>query len=75
MELVDEVAARRALPSPDARRFIRVTAGVSLRRMGEALDVQASTVMRWERGQAVPRPDALTRYAALLEQLQRQVAS
>lgn len=75
MALADEVHARRTLPSPDARRLIRVAARVSLQRMADELGVQPSTVMRWEQGLTVPRPQTLDRYAALLEALKREIAA
>jgi len=75
MALTDEVHARRTLPAPAMRRFIRVSARISLQRMADELEVQPSTVLRWEQGKVMPRPPALTRYAALLEALQQELAS
>jgi transcriptional regulator with XRE-family HTH domain len=72
MALIDEVAALKNLPPPDVRKSIREAAGVSLQRMSEELEVEASTVLRWERGQTIPRPKTLIRYVELLTQMRQE---
>ncbi len=70
MTLIDEVAALKTLPPPEVRRLIREKAGVSLQRLADELEVEPSTVLRWERGQTAPRPRTLIRYVQLLTQLE-----
>ncbi len=69
VQLLREVEASRQLPSPPIRKAIRESAHVSQGRMGEALGVHPVTVMRWERGQCVPRGENLVAYVELLQQL------
>jgi transcriptional regulator with XRE-family HTH domain len=75
MTLVDEVRAAQRLPDPDVAKMIRVTAGVSQRRLAEELGVHPMTVLRWEAGTRRPRGDMRARYARLLDMLRREVAS
>ena len=72
--LVDEVRRARTLPSPATRRMIRVTAGVSQKRLGAELGVHRITVARWEDGTRTPRGSTRAAYADLLNQL-RELAS
>jgi transcriptional regulator with XRE-family HTH domain len=60
--------ARQLAESGRARR-IRVKARLSLRELGAAVGVGPNTVLRWERGDRVPRGDAALRYGEVLEQL------
>lgn len=69
--LVEQVTERRSLGSAASRRAIRKKAGLSLRAIAEALEVDTSTVQRWERGITTPRGEHLSRYAELLSVLQR----
>ncbi len=68
-ELLDQVRARRRLPTPAERRRIRQKAGVSLREVAEVLGVSHSAVRTWEGG-ATPREQRAA-YGDLLEELQR----
>lgn len=72
--LIEQVRSRRELPPPAARQAIREAAGVSARRLGAELGVTGMAVRHWERGAREPSPQHLRRYAALLEQLQRESA-
>lgn len=67
--VLEEVQARR-LPPPTARRRLRVSAGLTLRDIGAALDVAPLTVQRWETGRSRPRRDHALRYRELLERLE-----
>ena len=69
MALVESLKAGQ-LPSPSLRRAIRLSAGVSLREVGEELGVTAMTILRWERGDADPRRDRAIAYRLLLDALQ-----
>jgi DNA-binding transcriptional regulator YiaG len=54
--------------------MIRVTAGVSQKRLGAELGVHRITVARWEDGTRTPRGITRAAYADLLNQL-RELAS
>ena len=73
MALIDEVRARR-LPSRQARRAIRLAAGVSQTRLAEELGVHRQTLIRWENGTHEPQGEPRERYARLLDDL-RQASS
>jgi len=75
MSLTDEIRSTKNLPAPATARMIRVTAGVSQARMAEELGVHRMTVVRWERGSRRPRGAARVRYAELLRDIQREMAS
>lgn len=65
----DRVEAVR-LPSPRRRRAVREAAGASLRACAEAIGVDPMTLLRWERGTTVPRPDHAVAYRRLLDALE-----
>lgn len=67
------LAAR--LPPPAERRRVRLAAGVSLRRMGEALGVSAPTVHNWENGHEGPSMENAKKYRTLLDQLARAIGT
>ncbi len=46
--------ARRRIPDGPARRAARTAAGVSLADLAAVVGVSAQSVLRWERGEAVP---------------------
>lgn len=76
-EGVADLAARLRvprLPPPAERRAIRVAAGATLRDTATALQVNAMTVSRWERGLAEPWPRHRASYLCLLAAL-AQVAA
>lgn len=58
-----------SLPMPTRRRRIREQASLRLADLANALNVDISTVSRWERGQVEPRGSARLLYAALLVRL------
>lgn len=64
------LANRKSLPPPERRRAIREGAGISLRQMGDALDVTGSCIKKWEEGAAEPRPRNLHEYVQLLKDLE-----
>jgi DNA-binding transcriptional regulator YiaG len=72
-EAEDELIARvesRKLPPSEERRRIREAAGLTQAEVAEALEVDAVTVLRWERG-ARPRSGRIEAYARLLAKLDR----
>ena len=71
MSLIDEVKARRGLPTPALAREVRRAAGVSQERIARELGVARVTVARWECGIRTPRGELLVAYASLLSELQR----
>jgi DNA-binding transcriptional regulator YiaG len=75
---VAELAARvRAaqLPPPATRRRIREEAGLSLRQVAAALEVDVNTLHRWERGSSQPRHRHAVRYRHLLDVLDEAAKS
>lgn len=71
--LAERVRAGR-LPEPPRRRAIREQAGVTIREMARALDVDSNTVHRWERGRTIPNRRNATAYRQLLDALEKAVA-
>ena len=75
-ESLNEALARRQLvrklPSPAARRQLRVSLGLSLDHIAHELGVTRPCVSLWERGRRTPRPAHLGRYLSLLRRLARE---
>ncbi len=69
MGLVESVQAAQ-LPPPRKRQAIRQAAGASLAELGRELRVTPMTVLRWERGDAVPRRERAIAYRRLLDALE-----
>ncbi len=69
--LLEELAARPALPSPRTARAIRLAAGVTQDRLAAELGVHRATVERWENGSRTPQRRHRDSYAALLIELQQ----
>lgn len=71
MQQLDVVSLARArdLARSGAARSIRLAAGLSLGEVGRALGCPASTILRWERGDRLPRGDLAIRWAELLQAL------
>lgn len=61
------------LPTPLVRRATRESAGLSIRQAAGALGVAPMTVLRWEQGASVPRPDHAIRYRRFLDVLEEAV--
>jgi DNA-binding transcriptional regulator YiaG len=74
-KLLDEVRTSRRMPSPETARMIRRAAHVSQTRMACELGVDRITLYRWESGLAQPRSAARAKWAALLDELQRELAA
>jgi DNA-binding transcriptional regulator YiaG len=72
--LAERVRAAQ-LPTPANRRRIRQRAKVSLRQIAEPIGVTAMTVLRWERGEVVPKLEHAAAYRQLLEELEAATAS
>jgi len=73
--LVEQVRAVRRLPSPSMRRAIRLSAGVSMRQIGDHVGVSRAAVGHWEAGRWTPSPEHAARYADLLDELRDAVAA
>jgi DNA-binding transcriptional regulator YiaG len=73
--LIDQVRAKRRMPSPETARMIRRAAHVSQARMAREIGVDRATLHRWEAGLARPRPTARAKWAALLDELQKVLAT
>lgn len=72
-DLVSEVRMRRRL-SPDVARTIRRRAGVTQARMAQALEIDRTTLARWEAGTIRPPAAQQERWTQLLERLEQEVA-
>lgn len=67
-QAVDLARYRHIVASGDARD-IRRAAGLSLSEVAGAVGVTKAAVIRWERGESVPRERHAVAYGRLLEQL------
>lgn len=75
MDLRNELRLSRELLAPGVARQIRIAAGVTQGRMAEELDVDRTTIVRWEQGSSVPRGPQRQRYLDLLNDLREDTAS
>ena len=66
---VVSIAKARVLIDSGTARTVRTAAGLSLRQMASALNVDPSSVYRWETGERKPRGERAVAYAALLRDL------
>lgn len=66
---VSEIARVRAMLRSGRAREIREHAGLSVPEVADALNLNPSTVARWERGERVPRGSSAIAYAELLREL------
>jgi len=64
-----EVARARLLLRSGRARELRTRHGLSLGDMARSLGTEATTYMRWERGERCPRHEAAERLSALLRRL------
>ncbi len=65
------LAAKSRLPSPEERRRLRESAGLSIRAFANALDISPSTLARWEGGERHPIGPHLFVYVDGLQALAR----
>ena len=65
-EIREKIRNLRALPVPEERRRLRVTAGLSLQDIATSVEVTRATVSRWENGLLVPSQDHISAYLAVL---------
>lgn len=72
MQLIQALRARR-LPPPAIAKAIRAAAGATQADVAAELGVHRITVARWEQGERRPRGDLAARYAAVIDQLRREV--
>jgi DNA-binding transcriptional regulator YiaG len=59
----------RRMCTSGAALMIRQSAGVSLAEIAEPVQVDRSTISRWERSLSVPRGEPALRYLRVLEEL------
>ena len=71
-EVLELARIRRRLPPPKIRRTLRERAGIPQTSMAAALNVESSTISRWESGAREPRDQHLQRDLAALERLARE---
>lgn len=64
-----KIANARDHAASGAGRLIRLSAGISLREMARTIGVDASTLLRWERGERRPTGAAAGRWVDELTQL------
>ena len=67
--VIQQAAARCALPPAAARRTTRTSAGVSQRALAAAVGVSPAAVGSWESGRSNPRGERLVRYVTVLADL------
>lgn len=74
MDLDDlqELSALRTLLRSGAAGSIRTAAGLSLGEVAAVLGTSKTTVLRWERGENVPRGELALAYWRLLQTLMRE---
>ena len=73
-KVLADARARKDLPPPRQRRAIRRRAGVAAVAIANVLGVSRQTVSAWQHGRHIPRQPLLDRYAALLRDLEDEVA-
>jgi transcriptional regulator with XRE-family HTH domain len=66
------VAQARHLCASGKALELRLSAGLSIREVAEAIGVSPTAVWRWERGERAPRGAAAAAWAQLLRDLARQ---
>lgn len=71
---LEKVRTQQALPSPAARRAIRIAAGLSQADMADEVGVSVATISRWEAGLVTPHSDHMAAYSDALAEL-RALAS
>lgn len=74
VSILEVAAAARSLPSPEVRRLLRTSAGLTQAAIASELGVDRRAVMRWEAGKAQPRGALLVRYVQLLKELRAGAA-
>jgi len=65
------IRARADLPSPAARKAIRLAAQATLAEVAHVVGVSYESIRLYEEGKRFPRDEHLARYAACLADLQR----
>lgn len=68
-----QLARARALAASGGGRAARLRAGLSLRDLADPIEVDASTLWRWEQGITRPSPDAARRWGAALAAIEDEV--
>jgi hypothetical protein len=66
--LLEQLRARRQLPTAAERRRIREAAGVSIRQLAAAVGVSPMAPVRWELGAQPRNPEHARVYARLLDE-------
>lgn len=67
--VAERVRLRRRLPSPQMRRAIRISSGLSAAELAGLMGVTRQAVSKWERGDRTPRGSHLEAYVAVLDEL------
>ena len=65
--------ARRRLPDPEERRFLRKRAGLTQQQVADALGVSRVSVTLWESGRRSPGKHHWSDYLALLDRLAAEI--
>jgi DNA-binding XRE family transcriptional regulator len=65
-EQLNQLSSVRRLAASGEARTRRIDRRIRLREMAAALDVQPSTLSRWETGRSAPRSEVALRWAELL---------
>jgi transcriptional regulator with XRE-family HTH domain len=74
-DAIERARRVRRLPSPRARRALRIGAGVSQEDIAADVGTDRASIARYELGTRTPRGEVLERYLAVLDRLAREVAS
>ena len=68
-EVLAAVEAKKTMPSPEERRALRETGGLSVAELARILGVPGPTLSRWELGSMAPRGVNLACYREALDAL------
>lgn len=73
--LLRDVRLSKSLPPPAEARALRINAGLSQSRLADEVGVHRGTLIRWENGTHRPRGLLRLRYAEVLEELRKALAT
>lgn len=69
LQRIDALLETGLLPSPQIRKQLRITAGLTQEEVADAIGVQRLAVARWEAGATKPHRGNRLKYAHFLRQL------
>lgn len=75
IERIRRINAGRQHAKDGTGRGIRERSGVTAQEVADHLGVTVTTVLRWERGEAIPRRAIAAKWAGLLSELQSVTAA